>query len=356
MIDLQLQSKVIQAASTALSQTKQIDLKSLWGLLAQINPQKLLCDLQNSKLSYSYGALPISENPGIAVSSLSPSGPVAGIDGSQIYPSPFHPVHWAYIQALAYSTLFPIMSKSEFLDLETAKKDNSDFNERYDSHSNIDFWRTTLELSVALQVMQQHPDHIILMDYPLLPWIDKSDPSREARMEHYVDMVYQLRGALVAGVVSAPKSLLLVNLIGLSEKLSGNQIDIANISDTILTCEGLGLGQRSAIFTYAGSRNQIFQKYGIEICFFFVRIRNRDIVRIEIPNWIAKDLAAVDLIHSSILKDSEALGYSYALAKAHQEVVIPLEIANDLHELATREYVAGGGNIYGSAKMRAKGF
>ncbi len=355
MIDPNLKSQVIQVASTSLSRSNRIDLKSLWELLSQIDSQKLLIEFQNVKPGYTYGALPISEKPGIALSSISPSGPVTGIDGSQIYPSPFHPVQWAYIQALAYSTQAPTISKSDFLDLETAKQENSDFNERQDSHENIDFCRTVLELQVALQVKQQYPAHIILMDYPLLPWIDKSDPSHVERMKQYVELIYQLRGVLVAGVVSAPKSFLLVNLIGLAEKLNGKPGDIADVNDTILACEGLGPGQRSAIFTYAGSRNNVFQKYGIEICFFFVRIRDRDIVRIEIPNWIAQDLASIDLIHSSILKDSEALGYSYVLAKAHQEVVISLEVANSLHELATREYIAGGGHIFGSAKRRAKG-
>ena len=123
----------------------------------------------------------------------------------------------------------------------------------------------------------------------------------------------------------------------------------------MLACAGLKPGQRSAIFKYAGSRNEVFLSRGIEICFFFILIRDRDVVRVEIPDWVARDTPCVDLIHASILKDSSALGYSYALAKAHQEVAIPLDIANSLHAVATREYLSGGGPLYGAAKMRAKG-
>jgi len=356
MIDPHLNSKVIQVAAKALNLSIQIDLDALWSVLCQIDPQALVSELQKAGIRYSYGALPILENPGIAIPSTASPKQVTGIDGSQIYPSPDHPVKWAYIQALAYSSLAPIISMSEFLDLETSKQINSDINEQQIRHGNIDFHRTLLELKVALAVKQQYPDNLILMDYPLLPWVDKSDPSYDEGLKQYVDLIYQLKGASVAGIVSAPRSFLLVNLIELAKKMDGKSRDIADVNDTILTCAGLKPGQRSAIFTYAGSRNQIFHKHGIEICFFFVRIRDKDIVRVEIPNWIAQNTDSVNVIHASILKDSEALGYSYVLAKAHQEVTISLEIANNLHELATREFRARGGNVYGSAKMRAKGF
>jgi hypothetical protein len=93
-------------------------------------------------------------------------------------------------------------------------------------------------------------------------------------------------------------------------------------------------------FDFVGFRNEVFHSRGIENCFFFIRIQNRDVIRVEIPNRLAHDPSCLDLIHSSILKDSLDLGYSYALAMAPQEVAISLEIAHSFHELAAREYVS----------------
>src|SRR6266540_226036 len=221
MIDPSLQNKVTQAAMNASRQHNQIDLKSLWELLYHIDPQSFDAKLQNANPKYPYGAKPLMENPGIALASKVDARPVAGIDGSQIYPSPLHPVRWAYIQALAYIPTLDIIRETEFLNLEHSKATDSDLEEWQDDKASIDFWRTLLELKVALKVVDAHPDHIVLMDYPLLPWVPRSDPSYNKRIQQYVDMIDKMKGNQIAGIVSAPKSKLLINLIALSGKLDG---------------------------------------------------------------------------------------------------------------------------------------
>ena len=355
MIDLSLQTKVAQVAKNASTRHNQIDLKSLWELLSSIDPPSFHAKLKNTNVEYPYGAIPVVENPGVSLDSRANAGPVVGIDGSQIYPSPLHPVRWAYIQALAYSPSLPIIHETEFLSLDQSIAVDSDFQEWSEDKASIDFWRTLLEFKVALKIVDAYPNHTLLMDYPLLPWVPRSDPSYGKRIKQYIDMIDQLKGKRIVGIVSAPKSHLLINLIAISDKFNGGQNKFPEVSDTALACAGLRPGQRSAIFKYAGSRNEVFLSRGIEICFFFIIIRDRDVVRVEIPDWAARDPVCVDLIHASILKDSAALGYSYALAKAHQEVAIPLDIANSLHAVATREYISSGGPLYGAAKMRAKG-
>ena len=356
MLDPQLQRKVIQSASEAMSRYEQVDIKAIWEILYSINPQNFLILMQSNALHYSYGAIPILEIPGMAKSSIANPCPVTGVDGSQIYPSPYHPVQWAYVQALAYSLDYnPPICETEFIDFEKTDSPNSDYRESQGINKKIDFLRTILELKLALRVQKEHPNHIILMDYPLIPWIDKSDPAHEEQTRLYVEMIGNLRGAPIAGIVSEPKSRLLINLIRLSQKIANKPSDFPDLSDSVIACEGLKPGQRSAIFTYAGSRNLIFQKYDIEIHFFFIRIGERDIVRVEIPSWVSSNSSTVDLIQASILKDSAALGYSYSLAMAHKGVSISMEIANMLHDVATKEYIARGGRIYTSAKMRAKG-
>ncbi len=84
----------------------------------------------------------------------------------------------------------------------------------------------------------------------------------------------------------------------------------------------LSSGERSDIFV---SRSQIVrERYREhEIHFFYLKVDDAEISRIEIPGWIAADERLVDLTHSLALDQCrKGNGYPVALAEAHEQAVI----------------------------------
>jgi hypothetical protein len=49
-------------------------------------------------------------------------------------------------------------------------------------------------------------------------------------------------------------------------------------------------------------------------CFFFLRVNELEIARVEVPAWLAEDPLAVDSIRATVLADSRMTVYSYTLA------------------------------------------
>jgi len=356
MIDPELRNKVISAAVAATRRSQRVDLPELWKKLTAVDLEGILDALET--IEYPYGAIPVLGSPGASYPTKADSLPVVGIDGSQVYPDREQPVLWGYIQALAYRQQSPPGFVSDFVDIGSTKNSDGSDEHAFDRRAGADsvnFWRTLLEMRLAADVTGANTDQVILMDYPLLPWIGANlrDPGRQIR--EYLDLMEKLKGSLLAGIVSAPGSRLLISLIALSEKIQGREAVLMDVSDGVLMAYGLPAGNRSAVFKYAGPRNEICKRQGVEIYFFFIRIKDRDVLRVEIPDWLVSDPAAIDRLHASILTDSLALGYPYALAAAHQNVVIPYEVGEALRQLALETYIREGGCYFISAKKRAKG-
>ena len=358
MIDPNIKDKVVTVAIAAANRSRRVDLSKFWTDLSKIDLEKISCFLATSPDKYSYGAIPLVERPDSAITCTSEPIETIGVDGSQVYPSSQDPVRWSYIQALAYAKSSPPYFLSDFRDIGSSNFESMRSDVSFDGvngSESVDFWRTLLELRVAVQIAGANSDRVILMDYPLLPWINAGNADYRTRVQEYIGLIEALKGTLVAGVVSAPKSRLLLNLIALSHKTQGEDSQLADITDDILICYGLKPGERSAVFTYAGPRNEVCKARGVEIGFFFIRIKDYDVARVEIPSWLMNNPTMIDKIHASILNDSLALGYPYVLAAAHQMITVSLDIAESLHRLATATFVRAGGFYTISAKMRAKG-
>jgi hypothetical protein len=83
----------------------------------------------------------------------------------------------------------------------------------------------------------------------------------------------------------------------------------------------LQVGERSATFN---SRSSIVRNYyGVhEIKFFYIKLEN-EVVRVEIPGWIAENDKLIELVHFVLLQQCElGAGYPVALMEAHERAVI----------------------------------
>ena len=79
-------------------------------------------------------------------------------------------------------------------------------------------------------------------------------------------------------------------------------------------------GERSAVFA---SRSPILDEYGDHGVRFFYLHTGSEVVRIEIPAWVAADSALLALAHASVWDQvGKGAGYPVGLTEAHERAVV----------------------------------
>ena len=308
-------------------------LAGLWKRLEGINGQADI-GYRLEQAAHYIGAVPTAEPPGSSFPPVSQTLPCIGVDGSQVYPDERSPVLWAYIQAVAFrqgSTSHPLLFR--FWGDQAAP---------LPEHSAVwlDAERTLLELETACQAAQKWSDHLILLDNPLMSWFDFF---RDASfLERYLALLKSCSPRYIAGVVSSPRSTLLADLIRLADcpHPADWKRRADEVNDTALVRRGIPVGFRSALFRYAPGRNRAYQQAEAGVYFFFVRVTTSEVVRVEIPEWLAQFNSTVQLIHASVLADSRMLGYSYALTQAHRQAAVTQDVAEALRRRAERVFLS----------------
>ncbi len=95
---------------------------------------------------------------------------------------------------------------------------------------------------------------------------------------------------------------------------------IAGVVDRRLFAGVLREGERSPVF---GSRSSVLGRYGdhaVDFCYLHV---GPEVARLELPRWVARDPALLDLVHAVCLDQArKGNGYPVALAEAHQRAVV----------------------------------
>jgi len=146
----------------------------------------------------------------------------------------------------------------------------------------------------------------------------------------------QSRQMAVASYISFPRSTDVVNALRLAvcpyelvdcdrncgRKFDGRECDVfGGLLDRELFARLLAPGERSAVFS---SRSSVVLKYygAQKVNFFYIRL-NGEVVRVEVPLWVAEDEKLVGLVHSAILDQCQrGLGYPVALSEAHEQAVV----------------------------------
>lgn len=178
--------------------------------------------------------------------------------------------------------------------------------------------------------MDSNYNSLFLFDGSLIFWHleGKDEVVKNEYISKYVSALYQLykQQALIAGYISAPKSKELVNLIRLQlsdfnpEKNDGYK-KVEHLVDSHIASFILEPLQRTAVF--ASSSNIIqFYPEPLKPYFFYLNL-GQEIVRIEVPQWIAMDADKVNRITSIIIDQSiKGFGYPVCLAEAHEQAVV----------------------------------
>jgi NurA domain-containing protein len=203
--------------------------------------------------------------------------------------------------------------------------------------------RTLMECQALLRqaTRAQESGHrtCALSDGSLILWQLEGKPQdyKQASLACYLSSLEQARQQQmpVAGYISRPRSRDVLNTlrVGLCpetvphcDRCPYTDLprlpcgEIEGLSDRQLFESLLQPGERTAVFE---SRSRILEDYGVHrIVFFYLHV-GTEIVRVEVPQWVAASPILLDLVHAVAYDQAQkGMGYPIALAEAHQHAVV----------------------------------
>jgi hypothetical protein len=171
---------------------------------------------------------------------------------------------------------------------------------------------------------------LLLWDGSLIFWhLETKDPAmRSLFLTRYFNSLYELykAGIINASYISLPKNKELVNLI--KAELSNG--DLEQI-DTYTSIDHIFDAHIANFFLTPGTHTTLFKHRSKITCYypeplqpyFFYLHTGYEIVRIELPAWIAHDSEITKTVAHIIYDQSnKGRGYPIALAEAHEQAVI----------------------------------
>lgn len=324
------------------------------------------------------GAMPTGE--AVSATFPPPSHParanIIAADGSQIYPDR-HGVAMYYLVNVG-----SIVFRHGLPDAPSTSSAPQVFYEDADLYEEdgglipgvmIDAERDIRELGELARLAQTEvmaAPTLTLLDNGLLLYISLQTPN-----ERLIDEVLRLylghldtlkgAGAVVAGVVDRPRAQSVIRLLHLAT-LTPDEIgeerlrdlgSFRHINDGLLF-GFLGPGERSALFVNASPANlDRYQPCGHTIYFFYLnagRSGKDSLLRIEVPEWVAKDKAKLDLAHAALLEQCRASdGFPYVLMRAHELAVVTVAERREFDQMVIGSLIRRG--LSPSLSQKAQG-
>jgi len=223
---------------------------------------------------------------------------------------------------------------------------------------------------------------VALVDGTLILWNLETNPERLNRLKEgdlkkesfasFMKLIDDAKdsGVPLAGYISSPGSSDVVNALRVS-LCAAEPVDcdkcphtgagfegpppcakINGVTDAALFKRLLKPGERSALFE---SRSQILKAYGGETVLFFYLNAGAEIARVELPLWVGRDKAMVELLHGVCLDQAEkGAGYPVAIAEAHEQAVVKAADKHMFDQLVSRAMIKAGAPVIESRKVLRK--
>jgi len=172
----------------------------------------------------------------------------------------------------------------------------------------------------------------------------------QASLERYQEVLERLRqlNVAAAGYVDKPAANLVVRLLEVAdapeERLADvkHELSLLGVTDRHLFNKTLRPGERSAVFAIQ-SRSALQYRPELKIHFFYLNVGSEGrpwLARVEIPAWVARNAALLDLLHSVLVQQARILGaraYPYLLHRAHEAAVVSFEEKDQVTQMIVRE-------------------
>jgi hypothetical protein len=235
----------------------------------------------------------------------------------------------------------------------------------------IEFSRDIAERKKLLELAKEQKGILIaLTDGPVEIWGAKSASEGDylKTLEQHKSILSQLQGmdVTVAGYVDKPGADLVIRLLELTH-LSDEQIKevrkqhpLRGVTDRWLYGEILKSCERSAVFAIQSS-SRLRYTGSLSLHFFYLNVgdaKHPAIVRVEIPEWVAKDANKLELLHSALIQQCRIMGarpYPYILHRAHEIAVVSFEEKKQVEQMIQAEQLKNHEELDTlSAKQSAK--
>ncbi|MFH2039865.1 MAG: DNA double-strand break repair nuclease NurA [Chloroflexota bacterium] len=218
--------------------------------------------------------------------------------------------------------------------------------------------RDLAERQKLLDLAEQYPAPMVaLTDGPMEVWGPKggnSDAYRQTVETHLVILSrLQDRDVTLGGVVDKPGANLVVRLLEIADthveelKDIRKKSSLRGVSDLWLFEQLLSPGERSAVFGLQSS-SRVHYKGGLALHFFYLntsRDEYPNLVRVEIPGWVAQNKNKLDMLHASLIAQCRILGstpYPYILHRAHELAVVSFQDKQQVEQLLMVELNRAG--------------
>ncbi|MBM7855294.1 hypothetical protein JOC37_001687 [Desulfohalotomaculum tongense] len=115
---------------------------------------------------------------------------------------------------------------------------------------------------------------------------------------------------------------------------------VSGLRDAALFAGWLEYGRRSALFK---SNSKVLEKYGEHRIYFFYVNVGMEIIRVEVPRWVALDTEYINTVHSVVVDQAQkGGGYPVCLAEAHRQAVVSGSDRKVFYELVNRKLIESG--------------
>jgi len=213
--------------------------------------------------------------------------------------------------------------------------------------------RDLAERQKLLDLAEQYPAPVVaLTDGPVEVWGPKDGSSESYRRTLETQLVIlsrlQDRDVTLGGVVDKPGANLVVRLLEIAEMHVEELKDIRKksglrgVTDLWLFQQLLQPGERSAVFGLQSS-SRAHYKGGLALHFFYLNTSRDDhpnLVRVEIPAWVAQDDVKLNMLHAALISQCRILGaraYPYILHRAHEIAVVKFQDKQQVEQMLMLE-------------------